>query len=119
MIGRWLAKVVVVIAVLSVAVLELGSPVVTRLQLDGVAHDSADEAAHELRQSGSPEQARAKAQEVAAGRRAVLESFALDAQGAVHVIVGRQARSLFLGNWEPTRSWYDVKVSATGARGGT
>lgn len=119
MIGRWLLKVVVAIAVVVLAAVELGSPVVTRLQLDGVAHDSADEAAHELRQGASPEQAQARAQEVAAGQRAALEGFRLDAQGTVHVIVSRQARSLLLKNWDPTKSWYDVKVSATGARGGT
>ena len=118
MIGGWLVKLVLGIAALGLVTVELGSPVITRVQLDDVAHDVADEAADEL-SGGTPQQAATHAQRTAADRDAVLKQFSVDPQGLVHVTVARQARSLVLKNWDRTDSWYDVEVAATGAQGGT
>ena len=117
MIGGWLVKLVVGIAAAGFAVVELGSPIVTRVQLDDVAHDVADEAAGELR-SGNAQQAAAHAQQAVAARDAVLKEFTVDPEGIVHLTVGRQARSVLLKDWGPLQGWYDVEVSATGAGGG-
>lgn len=111
--GHWLTKIVVVMALVGFAVVEVGSPMVTRLQLDGVAHDAADSAAHELFEGPDVERARATAEELAAQRSAGLKDFQVDAQGVVHVTVQRQARSLLLRRWERARGWFDVEVSAT------
>ena len=49
MIGGWLVKVVVGIALLGFAVVELGSPLVARAQADDAAHEVANEASFRLR----------------------------------------------------------------------
>ena len=117
--GHWLTKIVVMIALVGLAVVEVGSPMVTRMQLDGVAHDAADGAAHELFEHPDVERARATAGELAAQRSAGLKEFQVDAQGVVHVTVQRQARSLVLRNWQRARGWFDVEVSASSTpRGG-
>ncbi|MDP9072309.1 MAG: hypothetical protein M3N68_13705 [Actinomycetota bacterium] len=117
MIAGWLVKVLLGIAVFGLVAVELGSPAITRVQLDDVAHDVADEAAHELR-AGNAHDAAAQAQRSVAERDAVLKEFSVDTQGLVHVTVGRQARSLLLSKWDRTDGWYDVEVSAASARRG-
>ena len=111
--GVWLTKIVVVIALAGLAVVEVGSPMVTRVQLDGVAHDAADSAAHELFERPDLERARAAAGALATQQSAGLKDFQVDAQGVVHVTVQREARSLVLRKWQRARSWFDVEVSAT------
>lgn len=118
MVSRFLVKVVVVIAVVGVAAVEVGSPLVTRLQLDGVAHDAADDAAYTLFQSRDANQSRATAEQVVARRDATFRDFHIDTAGAVHVTVGREAPSFLLKKWERLESWYDVTVAATAARRG-
>ncbi len=113
MIGASLAKIVVVLILLGVAVVEVGSPVVTRAQLDGVAHDAADSAAHELFERPDVERARATATQVVTERGAHLKAFGVDHQGVVHVTVERQARSLVLKRWSSVEDWYDVEVDAS------
>jgi hypothetical protein len=116
--GRWLLKVILGIALLGFVVVEVGSPVVTRLQLDGAAHDVADEATHELAQAGNAAAAETRAREVATEEHATLTGFTVDEQGFAHVIVFRRARSVLLKKWSRTRPWYEVKVAATGTKGG-
>lgn len=116
MISRFLVKVVLVIVVLGVAVVELGSPLVTRVQLDGAASDAADDAAYTLFQTRNPSQARATAEQVVAGREATMEDFHVDSAGTVHVTVRREARSFLLKNWDRVKSWYDVRVTASAVR---
>lgn len=119
MIIGWLAKIAITILLLGFAVVELGSPLLTRAQLDGVAHEAADEAGHEVMQSHDTNQARTEAEQVAARAEAALTTFEVDEQGLVRVTVQRQARSFLLKSWDRTASWYDVSVSATGTRGGS
>lgn len=119
MITRSLAKVVVAIAVLGVAALELGSPLVTRLQLDGVANDAASDAALTLFQTRDVNQARATAEQVVSGRDATFRDFQVDSDGAVRVTVGREATSFLLERWDRLESWYDVVVTSSPARRGS
>jgi hypothetical protein len=118
MVSRFLFKVVVVIAVVGLAAIELGSPLVTRLQLDGVALDAADDAAHTFFQSRDANQSRATAEEVVSKRDAAFRDFQVDSTGAVHVRVRREAPSFLLKKWDRLASWYDVTVSGTAARRG-
>jgi hypothetical protein len=112
-IGSWIIKLVVGLALAGLLVVELGSPVLTRATLDGSAHSAADDAAHEMFQSHNQDQAKAIALHDAEGDGAQLEGFGIDDQGTVHVTLFKQARSYVLHKFEPTRDWYNVRVSAT------
>jgi hypothetical protein len=108
----WLMKLVLGILVAGLVVFELGSPLVTRTQIDGVAHDMADSAAFELLERQNLERAREVAQKIADEEDVVLESFTVDHRG-LRVTVLRKARSLVLKKWDQTKTWYDVRVTAT------
>ena len=113
MITGWLVKIVLTIGVLGFAVIEGGSPLVTRAQLDDVAHEVADEAARELLATRDVDQSRATAEQVATDKDAALKEFQADSAGVVRVTVEREARSFLWKKWDRTESWYDVEVSAT------
>ena len=118
MISRFLIKVVLVIVVVGGAIVEFGSPLVVRAQLDGVANDAADESAFALAQSRNAVLAQSTAEQIIAGRDASLRSFQIDSAGAVNVTVAREAPSLILKKWGKVKSWYDVVVNASAARRG-
>lgn len=114
MITGWLVKIVVVIALLGVAAVELGSPLWTRAQLDGLAHDAADEAARVYRNTGDTLQAKEAAETLAEDDEATLTRFSgPDNTGEVHVTVFREAKSYLLKKFGPTEDWYTVSVEAT------
>lgn len=115
MITSWLVKVVAGIAIAGLVVLELGSPWWTKARLDGVAHDAADNAAHDLFQHRTVDEAKADADGVARDAGATLAEFDVDDQGTVHVTVEGQAKSYVLRKFDQTKGWYDVKVKATAA----
>ncbi|HSH61187.1 MAG TPA: hypothetical protein VK988_16415 [Acidimicrobiales bacterium] len=119
MISRFLAKVVISIVVLGFAAIELGSPLVVRLQLDGIAHDVADEAARVLGQSRNAAQARATAEQIVVDRDATLRSFEIDTAETVNVTVAREAPSIVLKKVDAVKSWYDVSVAATAPKRGS
>ena len=110
MITGWLVKVVVAIALVGFLAFELGSPVVTRLQLDDLAHDAADNAALELLNTQDVEKAKATATEIVADKDATVKQFEIDADGNVVMTIERDARSVLLKKWSTTRSWYEVEV---------
>jgi hypothetical protein len=113
-IGGWLAKIVIVVALVGLAVVELGSPLWTRAQLDGIAHDAADEAARVFKDTKKTDLAKAAAEETVKGDHAVVTQFSgPDNQGLIHVTVYRTARSYLLHNFGPTKDWYDVTVEAS------
>jgi len=113
-IAGWLAKIVVVIALLGFAAVELGSPLWTRAQLDGIAHDAADEAARIHRNRAGLDDARTVAEERAKRDGAVVTAYSgPDNQGLIHVTVYREAKSYLLHNFGPTKDWYDVSVEAS------
>jgi hypothetical protein len=112
----WLFKLVLSFVIVGLAVVELGSPLVTRAQIDSVAHDAADSAALELLDHRDLERAKAVAQEIADDEDVFLERFSVD-QNGVQVTVARKAWSVVLKNWGKTKSWYDVRVTATATKG--
>jgi hypothetical protein len=112
----WLVKIVIVVALLGVGVLEAGSPLITRAQVDGAAHDAADDAAAEFFQSRSVDNAHDVAEHVAAKDGAKLESFDLDpATGTVTVKLVKEARSIVLKKFKQTKNWYVIRVTASSA----
>lgn len=113
MISRWLLKLVIGIAVVGFALFELGSPLVTKVILDGEVHDAANDAAHEYFQNHDHDRAQAVAQQDADDDHAKLDAFDIDGQGTVHVTLSKQAKSYVLHNFGPTKDWYTVTLSAT------
>ena len=118
MISRFLAKVVLGIAVVGIVAVELCSPLVVRVQLDGVAHDAADESAFALSRSGNAATARAAAEQIVLDHGASLRSYEIDAAGTVRVTVAREAPSIVVKKLDQAKSWYDVSVDATAAKRG-
>lgn len=120
MITRWLVKIVVVVGLVGFVLIEAGSPLLLRAQLDGVAHDVADEASGSYFQSRNQDQARAAAQQEADNKHAFLVAYSLDPQsGVVRVTVEKEAQSALLKKVKRLRSWYDVKISATSQKRGS
>lgn len=118
MITGWLVKLVLGFVLAGLIAFEAGSPLLTRFQLDDVAHDAADSAAADFASAGDADRARRVAEEIVVAKDAVLESFSVDETG-VRLTIGREARSLVLKNLEQAESWYDVEVSASASgRGG-
>lgn len=112
MVSGWLLKIVIAIAVVGFLVIELGSPVWTRAQLDDVAHDIADEAAFDLKRTNDPAVTRAEAEKLASAKDVTLTAFEIRDAQHVYVTVYRQAKSYLLRRFDQTRDWYDISVKA-------
>jgi hypothetical protein len=112
-IARGLAKIVAGIALPGFAVIELGSPLWTKAQLDGTAHNAANDAAYAFGRTNNRDQAYQAALSDANGGGATLDEFFFDDAGVVHVTVSKRAKSYVLHNFEKTRSWYEVHLRAT------
>jgi hypothetical protein len=112
-ISRWLIKIVVGIALAGFVLFEVGSPIVTKIILDGQAHDAATDAAKDYFSGHDVGKAQAVAQHDADGDGATLAAFSVDDQGTVHVTLSKKAKSYVLHNFGPTKHWYDVKVTAS------
>jgi hypothetical protein len=114
LITGWLLKIVVVLALIGVVFVEVGSPVIAHFQVDGAAHDAADDAASTLFHGGSQDAARASADQDAAKEGATVEAFDVGADGkSVHVRLFKQARSFVLKKVSWFKKWYEVRVSAS------
>ena len=72
MISGWLVKLVVSLALVGLALFEAGSPLMTRLQLDGVAAETARQANREYDKSGSKKSAEDVARATATQKGATL-----------------------------------------------
>lgn len=115
MISGWLFKIVLTIAVIGFVAVEGGSPLITRAQVDGAAHNIADDATAEYFQKHDEAAAREVADELAADEEVVIEEFSIDPEsGVVTVKVFKEARSVVLKKWSTTKSWYEIRVTATG-----
>lgn len=129
MIGGWLLKIVIVIGLLGFVLVEAGSPIIVHAQIDGAAHDAADNAAAEYRNSANIDAARAKCQAVAddKGAKIVVSRSApvtgCDPDGndptVWHVTLEKEARSVLFKKWSRLRHYYDVKVSASSQKRGS
>lgn len=109
MISGWVIRLVVSLGLLALVLFEAGSPLMTRLQLDGVAAETARQANREFAKSGSKAAAEKAAQAEAAQAGASLVGFAVT-EGSAAVTVSRKAPSLVFGKWDKTKGYYDVKV---------
>lgn len=116
MIGGWLVKVVVGLALLAFVVVELGSPLVARAQADDAAHEVANEAAFRLRDEAT-QQALDEACSSESEKQSVqMVSCGINEANEVEVTVTKQARSLLLSRFQPFEKWYRAEATATADR---
>jgi hypothetical protein len=115
-IGGWLIKVLVGIAVLGFAVIELGSPLVARAQADDAAHEVANEASFRLRDNNTQATLDAACAEEAADQSVEIVQCTINEKNEILVEVRKEARSFLLDRFEQTKDWYDVTASATAER---
>lgn len=113
MITGWVLKLIAGIALAGFLVIELGSPLIARAQVDDAAHNVADEAAFTYFTSRNPDQARATATQEAAKDGVELVTFQVGADTTVMVRVRKQARSYLLKKFSVTRDWTIVQASAS------
>lgn len=116
MIGGWLVKVLLGIAFLGFAVMELGSPLVARAQVDDAAHQVANEASFRLRDNYTDPVLQAACTEQAAKSYVTVVQCTVDEKQQVVVKVQKHARSFLLDRFGPTKGWYDVSATATAER---
>lgn len=117
MITGWLVKLVLGVAVFGFLAVEVATPVIVRVQLDGTAHEVADEAGIILRDRGAEAAAEEVAVNGAALHDAELVSFEVDKDGKAKITLRKQAKSYLLKKVEQFESWYDVRVTATSEGG--
>jgi Flp pilus assembly protein TadG len=113
MISGWLLKVLLMMAVFGFLVVEVGSPFISRAQLDGTAHEAADEARNALDTKVDAGTAEGVAREQAAQDGATLTFFEIEPDGRVKVTVRKEAFSLFLHRISATKDLYEPQASAT------
>lgn len=112
MISSWLLKVIVGIVLIGAAVLELGSPLIARAQVDDAAHNVADEVAFQLR-TFRDDPALQEACRVQADRESVeLVACRVVDRTKVEVTVRKEAWSFLLKNWSVTEDWYHPEATA-------
>lgn len=117
MITGWLVKLVLGVALMGFLAVELATPVIVRVQLDGTAHEVADEAGIVLRDRGAEDAARDIAERGAAVHDAELVTFEVTDDGKAKITLRKQAKSYLLKKIEQFESWYEVQVTATSEGG--
>ena len=120
MIGGWLLKLVIVIALIGFLIVEVGSPLIAHAQVDGIAHDAADNAATEYRASSNVDLARGRCGQIAQDKSVKILVCDPDTNDPAvwHVTVEKEARSVLFKRWSVLAKYYDVKVSATSQKRG-
>lgn len=113
MISGWLIKVVVGIALAGFIVIEIGSPLLKKAELDDAAHRAADEAALEFFDNKQIEAAKQTCAQVALEEDVNLDHCDLNAEGLIAVTVSDTARSFLFGKIDATKKFYEVKAEAT------
>ncbi|MBW3614128.1 MAG: hypothetical protein KY439_02315 [Actinobacteria bacterium] len=114
-IGGWLVKVVLGIALLGFAAFELGSPLIVRAQADDAAHEVANEASFRLRDSYTQQTLDTACTQEAAEQEVQIKACTVNDKREVVVTVTKQAKSYLLHQIPPLKSWYEVEASATAA----
>ena len=113
MIGGWLLKVIVGIAVLGFAAVELGSPFVARAQADDAAHEVANEASFRIRDDFTEQALKDSCTTEAAKHSVTVTVCDFDPKTQEVVVkVTKHARSFLLDKFDATKDWYDVEASA-------
>jgi Flp pilus assembly protein TadG len=101
------------IAIVGFLIIEIGSPLLKKAELDDTAHQAADRAALELFDSRNAERAQEIAEQVALDKGVTLEEFSIDQQGDVHVKVADDARSFLFGKIDATKKFYEIDAEAS------
>jgi SpoU rRNA methylase family enzyme len=115
-ISGWLVKVLVGIALIGFAVIELGSPLIARAQADDAAHAVADDVAFHLRDPGQFTEGALKqacADEAAKHTVTIVVCRYDGTTNKVNVTINKHARSFVLDKVSVTKDWYDVKAHAS------
>jgi hypothetical protein len=116
-IGGWLVKILIGIAVVGFVVVELGSPLVARAQADDAAHEVANEAAFRIRDENTDAAMKDECETEAAKHSVDVVSCDFDRNtNEVVVTVHKHARSFLLDRFSATKDWYDVEASARSER---
>lgn len=112
MIPTWLKGVVVTALLLFVAI-DLGSPLVVRVQLDATAAEATVAGGRAWLRGGGAGAAEAAALAEVEADGAMLELFEILPDGRVRVGVAKRAEARALDRVEQLATWYDVRVEAT------
>ncbi|MEX2659208.1 MAG: hypothetical protein WD232_05905 [Acidimicrobiales bacterium] len=112
MIAGWF-KALLLAGLLLFAAVDLGAPLVVRVQLDKTAGDAAAAGGRTYLRAHSMEQAEAAARIEAEADGASLERFQLQSDGRISLTVVKQARSSLFDRIEQLSTWYEVRVHAT------
>ena len=116
MISGWVVRLMVSLAVVGLLLFEAGSPLITRVQLDGVAAEAARQANREFDKSRNKTEARKAAETEAQASGAALAAFAVDENSAA-VTITRVAPSVIFGKWSRTKGYYNVSVNGVSEGG--
>lgn len=116
MISGWVVRLLVSLALVGLGLFEAGSPLITRVQLDGVAAEAARQANREFDKSGSKANAEKAARAEAEEGGATLTAFAVDKNSAA-VTISRVAPSVLFGKWTKTKGYYNVSVNGVSEGG--
>lgn len=116
MIGGWLVKVLIGIAVLGFAAVELGSPFVAAAQADDAAHEVANEVSFRLRDSFLEQTLDTSCADEAAKHDVEATCDYDPSSDEVHAHVTKHARSFLLDRFSATKDWYVVDADARAKR---
>jgi len=116
-ISGWVVRLVVSLALVGLVLFEAGSPLIAKVQLDGLAHESARQARRTYEREGTARAAKATAEKVAAEEDAAVTDFEITKEGGVALTVQRTAPSVVLGKWDKTKSYYQVRVDGLSEEG--
>ena len=113
---------IIIFLVLGIAIIDGGSILFGRLQLQDIADAASSEAASEYKKSSNPQQALAAAETIVAERdptvKIIVEknnpkSFAVDPQtGIVTLTVEKDAHTLFIGKIGPLKSFAHLETTS-------
>lgn len=92
---------------------DLGSPLVVRVQLDGTAADATAAGGRTWLRGRDATAAEAAAREQAQADGASLDRFEIMSDGRVAVGITKQAQASVFDRIEQLASWYEVRVDAT------
>jgi hypothetical protein len=109
--------VIVGIAVIGFAAVELGSPFVAKAQADDAAHEVANEASFRLRDDFTQESLDTACASESEEHDVGLASCTYEREtDEVVVTVTKHARSFLLDKFSATKDWYDVEATARAKR---
>lgn len=109
MIGGWLLKLVLGLALAAVLAFEAGSPLLTKAQLDDRAHNAGSAAWRDLRDHQDHERAIAAGFEAGGGD---VEAVEVLPDGSIKVTMKTTAKSIFVRKYiKKLASYYEVEVT--------